>query len=382
MSFSLEPGVNITLNKSMYEVMGNPHWPKFAFAQEGRKSVVYKLKERIGQTYWALKIFKPAFCSDHIVANAISLKKYETVAGMQICRRSVIDGREGALNFEPKLKQAVLMPWVNGFSWSGIMMQKMAISRDSSLALANALSRLLALIEKHGEAHCDLAGENLIVDLELKQVELLDLEDMFSADMQQPQYIPAGGDGYQHHQSRQGLWIASADRFAGAVLLAELLTWHNPGIREMAYGEQFFDPAEMQQVRSARYRYLVQALADLSGNVAELFERAWNSLLLQECPKLWEWQQAIQQIDRKVDLASEISEFADSQVLTDLHCALDSRFDLEELRTLAFHLHVDYDNLRGEVKHAKARELVLYFERQNRLQELIEAVRRERGSIV
>ena len=47
MSFSLEPGATITLNESMYEVIGNPHWPKFAFAQEGRRSVVYKLKERV-----------------------------------------------------------------------------------------------------------------------------------------------------------------------------------------------------------------------------------------------------------------------------------------------------------------------------------------------
>ena len=209
-----------------------------------------------------------------------------------------------------------------------------------------------------------------------------DLEDMFSTNLQRPQYVPAGGDGYQHRQSRQGLWGANADRFAGAVLLAELLTWYNPKIRELAFGEQFFDPAEMQQTGSKRYRRLVQVLADLSGNAAELFDRAWNSTLLEECPKLWEWRQVIRQISDITDPVKVLKEFTDSQLLLDLHNALDSTFNLEELRTLCFKLQIDYDNLRGGVKQAKARELVLHFERRNRLAVLLEAIRQERGHIV
>ena len=44
--------------------------------------------------------------------------------------------------------------------------------------------------------------------------------------------------------------------------------------------------------------------------------------------------------------------------------------DLEELRTLCFYLEVDYDNLRGEGKSAKARELIRGLERQNRVHEI------------
>jgi hypothetical protein len=59
---------------------------------------------------------------------------------------------------------------------------------------------------------------------------------------------------------------------------------------------------------------------------------------------------------------------------------LDSQFDGEELRILCFELDVDYDNLRGETKKAKASELVRYMRRKKRLSELEDAVDRERPS--
>jgi hypothetical protein len=55
-----------------------------------------------------------------------------------------------------------------------------------------------------------------------------------------------------------------------------------------------------------------------------------------------------------------------------LHRLLTVHFDEEELRTLCFHLGVDYNDLGGEGKTGKARELVLYLERQGRLEELEE----------
>jgi hypothetical protein len=50
---------------------------------------------------------------------------------------------------------------------------------------------------------------------------------------------------------------------------------------------------------------------------------------------------------------------------------LDERFDVGELRTFCFDLGIDYDNLPGERKADKARELVSYLERHNRLPHLV-----------
>lgn len=50
---------------------------------------------------------------------------------------------------------------------------------------------------------------------------------------------------------------------------------------------------------------------------------------------------------------------------------LTTHFDLEELRMLCFDLDVDYDDLRGEGKTNKARELVAYLGRRGRIAELV-----------
>jgi outer membrane protein assembly factor BamB len=53
-----------------------------------------------------------------------------------------------------------------------------------------------------------------------------------------------------------------------------------------------------------------------------------------------------------------------------LHKLLRTRLSLEELRTLCFDLNVPYDDLGGEGRSAKARELVLYLQRRNALPSL------------
>jgi hypothetical protein len=58
-----------------------------------------------------------------------------------------------------------------------------------------------------------------------------------------------------------------------------------------------------------------------------------------------------------------------------------THFDLEELRSLCLALGVDYDTLRGEGKEGKARELVLFVARQQRLDDLLNVVRCERLNI-
>jgi hypothetical protein len=49
-----------------------------------------------------------------------------------------------------------------------------------------------------------------------------------------------------------------------------------------------------------------------------------------------------------------------------------------ELRTLCFDLGIDYENLGGEGKADKARELVLYGQRYGRLDSIIDYIRRTR----
>jgi hypothetical protein len=61
---------------------------------------------------------------------------------------------------------------------------------------------------------------------------------------------------------------------------------------------------------------------------------------------------------------------------------INEHFDIEEFRTLCYDLGVDHDNLRGEGKIPKIRELLRWMERRGRLEELVDAVRRLRPHLV
>jgi hypothetical protein len=61
---------------------------------------------------------------------------------------------------------------------------------------------------------------------------------------------------------------------------------------------------------------------------------------------------------------------------------LNTHFDLEEIETLCFDLHIDFENLDGQSKQAKVRELVLYCERYRRIDELVATIRRLRPPLI
>lgn len=67
--------------------------------------------------------------------------------------------------------------------------------------------------------------------------------------------------------------------------------------------------------------------------------------------------------------------------LTRLRQLLLNRYSVEELQTLCFDLALDYDMLPGRGKEGKARELLAYLDRRNRLPELLDLMRRTRPDI-
>jgi hypothetical protein len=61
----------------------------------------------------------------------------------------------------------------------------------------------------------------------------------------------------------------------------------------------------------------------------------------------------------------------DREYLIRLRQTLTARFDVGELRTLCFDLGVDYDDLPGQGRASKARELIRYLERRDRIPDLV-----------
>jgi len=70
------------------------------------------------------------------------------------------------------------------------------------------------------------------------------------------------------------------------------------------------------------------------------------------------------------------------EYLIEIHQLLTQNFNLEELETLCFNLGIDYENLGGSGKEAKARELLKYLQRRNRILDLESVIRESRPDII
>jgi len=309
----------LIINGERYRIAEHPAAPGIPYGQEGRAGIVYCLDltptprpgghppsplpvgegkgGQGGGVRSALKVFKPRFRLPFLVSQADRMAPLAVLPGLRACRRTVLTPSRHAdlLRQYPDLTYAVLMPWIEGPTWFDVLMSKNPLSPETSLELARSLAGVLMRMEEQGIAHCDLSAPNVMLPLLAggTGVELVDLEGLYAPGMTRPQELSSGSAGYAHRQARGGLWGPEADRFAGAVLLAEMLGWCDPQVVQAAWGESYFAPQEMQQ-DTPRYRTLVAALERRWGsNVARLFERAWRSDSLLDCPTFGEWMVAL-----------------------------------------------------------------------------------------
>ncbi|MDT7947456.1 MAG: hypothetical protein RQ897_03795 [Thermoflexus sp.] len=310
MSFRPNAHDELIIDGIAYRIAEHPAAPGFPYGQEGRAGIVYCLQNPATGNKAALKVFKPRFRTPALVSQAEKLAAFADLPGLTVCRRTVLTPQRHAdlLRREPDLTYAVLMPWIEGPTWVEVMLEKRPLTPQQALDLARAFADLLSRMEQNGIAHCDLSGPNVLLPMLAGQtadrrpqtayspsstVELVDVEGLYAPGLPRPEALPSGSSGYAHRTAREGLWGPTADRFAGAVLLAEMLGWGDESVREACYGETYFDPAEMPAQggpNPPRYRTLLSALARHYGQpVADLFERAWTSETLADCPTFGEW---------------------------------------------------------------------------------------------
>ena len=311
-SFRPNPNDELIINGITYRIAEHPSAPGIPYGQEGRAGVVFQLlpssppkgvggeglpspsgRGVVGEGKLALKVFKPRFRLPFLVSQADKLAPYAIITGLRACKRIVLTPSRypELLHQHPELTYAVLMPWIEGPTWFDLQMDRKSLSAETSLSLARSLAQTLMQMEEQGIAHCDLSGPNVMLPLLAggTGVELVDLESLYAPGMVRPQVISSGSAGYSHHQATNGLWGLETDRFAGAVLLVEMLGWCDPRVVQAAWGESYFDPAEMQ-LETFRYRTLVEVLNHRWGsNIASLFERAWRSNNLLDSPTFGEW---------------------------------------------------------------------------------------------
>lgn len=310
MSFQPNPGDQLHINGVTYQVGQHPAAPGIAYAQTGRQGTVYKLIPADGNEYEsrALKVFFPKFRVPAMVYQSEQMEKYSEVSGLQVCNRDVLTPeRNGKLISEHgDLLYSVLMPWIGGITWFDIICDKKRLTPSESLTLAVSFAGIGSAMEQRGIAHCDLSAPNVLIPFfsEDEQpegsaaVELVDVEQIYSPKMDRPDALLAGSAGYAAHRIvNSGLWSSYADRFAGAVILAEMLGYCDKDIVDLTYGESYFDQRELQ-TGCERYMKLMHFLETRYGHkISELFSRAWNSQDLSSCPTFGEWLIALSNVE-------------------------------------------------------------------------------------
>ncbi len=308
--FNPSPHDRVTIGGLTYRVMPHPAVPSFAFGQEGRKAFVYQLSGGSDGGNYALKVFKVAFRLPELVDICDQLARFAQWPGLEVCHRECLNENQHAdvLGKYPDMEYAVLMPWIGGSTWYDIVIGVMPFNRIEAATFANATAQVLAAIEEAGLAHCDISAANVIINKITERAHLIDIEDLYAPSFNPPGALPAGTDGYNHKTASKGQWSADADRFAGAVIMSEMLAWHDSRIRKEADEEHYFGSGEIQE-DCPRYQLMLKVLGGLDARLPGLFEQAWFSPTLADCPPLKVWQEVIGEVCHRERVAPVVSDW-------------------------------------------------------------------------
>src|SRR5262249_13367878 len=177
-----------------------------------------------------------------------------------------------------------------------------SISRSTAILLCNNLLTVIEGLERYNIAHTDISPGNVIVDLNTYNVELLDLEDMYIPGAEPPPFLNRGSTGYRHYTSDQGVtcWRPEGDRYAAAVLAAEILILSGRSLAKFMTGDGFFSTPFKKHQRALRYYKAERLLKSIAPDFASVFDRSWRAASLQECPRISELRAGV------IDLAGQL----------------------------------------------------------------------------
>ncbi|WP_394613592.1 hypothetical protein JNUCC0626_27140 [Lentzea sp. JNUCC 0626] len=268
-----------------------------AYARVGKKATVYKVI-RDGR-HMALKVFKKRYALSENILTSIQLNSLKTRPGLSVCSRRWIDVAEAEDIGEPGLAWAILMPWIDGEPWTALIESRRVLTQDHCLALARYTAMVLAALESDEYVHADISSSNVFVqNLDgWPRIELIDVEDMYHPAFVEVRSPPDGTAGYAHPKN-VGLGCRNpyGDRFAGGVLLTEMVVWQHPELRAAAMSDSLFAPRELCRP-GAKFDAVAAALDGQAPQLGALFRRLWWSSGLDTCPTLQEWKSALADVN-------------------------------------------------------------------------------------
>ncbi len=277
--------IDIAGSQRVFSFLEFANAPGMTHSMDGGRGTIHRVLETTPNSgkHYALKVPKVAYRDPAAAEVAALLGGYSSLPGLSVCARTCITraSSPAALRKHPELECAILMPWIEGRTWFDFHQvdgsARPALSNLQGLDLAYRLATSLRALEAAGSAHTDVSPGNVVTSRDCRSIELLDVEEMFIPTRSPPHVLGPGTPGYAHAAAinrPMRSYCAAGDRFAGAVLMAELLGWHSAVVREHASGDSYFLPKEMHS-RAFRYAALRRAVEAQSAQLATLFDRAW-----------------------------------------------------------------------------------------------------------
>lgn len=290
----------LPIGTAYYRFLPHPYFlddREEVFVLEGGEAFVYRIQHMGDKRDYALKVMKRGHRDSYSLQVTQYLTQHMHAPELFLGRRACLTQEQypELIRRFPDLEYAVLMPWIEGRTWAGLMLDPVAsvqYTPTHARKLAAATAYVLWNLEDRSLAHTDIAGGNVILSPDMGQIQLIDLDSMYIPGAKMPKKRSRGSPGYQHpNQDVRGQWRSDGDRFAGAILLAEMLTWWNPVVRaETPEGsESLFTPQELQQQDIPRWRRVCRTLEQMNPALHELFDQAWHAHTIEDCPDFGTW---------------------------------------------------------------------------------------------
>ena len=269
----------------------------------GDQGTTYQLLDS-SDNRWMLKKFgaetEPA--ADYIAAIQTLVptrSQFESGSRRMVLSESSVDSSAYQKpEFVSWIAGTILMLHVDGYTW-GELIQSITegtrpLSKVERLLLCSRLTEAVDLLESSGLSHRDLSSSNVIIDPINVEVSLIDWDSLYHSSLKQQANATAGTDGYIAPFVRangslepQRTWRERADRFALALLNAELLTVQAQSQRYLDHG--LFDQAELY-ARSGQTLFRIKnRLRQLSPPAAASLDTALNATSFDMCPSPVEW---------------------------------------------------------------------------------------------
>lgn len=242
MPFQVNIDEQLIIEGTSYYVCAHPAIPGYPFIQEGQSSRVVQLRSTSG--FVALKV-QSQLRDQALCTHALHLQPLSAIPGLQAARRIILtaENQPALIRTYPELEYAILMPWVHGPPWQELIRYRRPLTPSQCLNLARALADVLVTLEQRGLVHGDLQSAHvmlpgLIDPGAAASIALVDLETLHGAGVLRLP-LPPLASPYRHPAPAHDLM---ADRFSGALLILELLSWCDEAVRNAAADNSFFPP--------------------------------------------------------------------------------------------------------------------------------------------